>query len=297
MSIDVLSMGVITMDTIALVEKYPSADERVLAKLIVRAGGGPAAVAAVALARLGMRSAIVGTVGDDDDGQEILRIFEREGVDATGVSIGCEETSGSIIVVAKEQATRAISSRQVSQEVPINKFARNLAKTAKWIHVDHVGITRLSELGISRGGGPKISFDAGYEIEGFDSSAVDLFAPPARQLALRQPGLSIEVGIKNEAEAGKNVVVATMGGNGSIAYSDGIISRAEGVKIEILSTLGAGDVFHGALLAQLLQGREMKNALARANAVAAMSCRGLDGQSAIPTEKELNDFMSESAHE
>ena len=47
-------MGVITIDTVALVDRYPLEDERVIAHEIVRGGGGPAAVAAVALSRLGI---------------------------------------------------------------------------------------------------------------------------------------------------------------------------------------------------------------------------------------------------
>jgi len=57
--VEAVCVGVITKDTIALVEKYPLEDERVLAEVIIRAGGGPAAVAAVALNRLGVSSAIV----------------------------------------------------------------------------------------------------------------------------------------------------------------------------------------------------------------------------------------------
>ena len=72
--IEVTCVGVITMDTVALVDKYPNADERVLAEQIVRSGGGPAAVSAVALSRLGIKTAIVGTIGDDQDGQVIRRI-------------------------------------------------------------------------------------------------------------------------------------------------------------------------------------------------------------------------------
>jgi sulfofructose kinase len=101
------------MDTIALVDKYPSEDERVLAEVIIRAGGGPAAVAAVALSRLGVKSAIVGTIGDDADGREILEIFANEGVDTTGISVGTTSTAGSVIVASKEHSARAISTRQL----------------------------------------------------------------------------------------------------------------------------------------------------------------------------------------
>jgi sulfofructose kinase len=50
----------------------------------------------------------------------------------------------------------------------------------------------------------------------------------------------------------------------------------------VVSTLGAGDVFHGALLAQLVRDVPLPEALAAANEIAALSCRALDGRSAIP---------------
>ena len=88
---------------------------------------------------------------------------------------------------------------------------------------------------------------------------------------------------------------ATMGSKGSIGYSKatGLVTAAP-IKTEIVSTLGAGDVFHGALLAQLIEGLDLKSAMERANVVAALSCRGLDGQSAIPTKHELEIFFNES---
>ncbi len=285
-------MGVITVDTIALVDQYPQEDERVVAQQISRAGGGPAAVAAVALSRLGIRSAIVGTIGDDADGKEVLRIFEKEGVDTSGVSIGNTATAGSVIVASKKNSARAISTRQPVTQSPLNESAKKMISAAEWLHVDHVGVTRLNEAGITRGKGPQISFDAGYGVENFDPSLVDLFVPTDRQMALRYPGVALSVAIKNDSTKSGNTVVATQGSAGSSGYSPetGLVS-ASGFKVEVTSTLGAGDVFHGALIAQIIQGFELSQALRRANAVAALSCRGLDGQSMIPTTAELNAFL------
>jgi len=285
-------MGVITVDTIALVDQYPQEDERVVAQQISRAGGGPAAVAAVALSRLGIRSAIVGTIGDDADGKEVLRIFEKEGVDTSGVSIGNTATAGSVIVASKKNSARAISTRQPVSQSPLNESAKKLISAAEWLHVDHVGVTRLNEAGITRGKGPQISFDAGYGVEDFDPSLVDLFVPTDRQMSLRYPGVSLSVALENDSTKSGNTVVATQGSAGSSGYSPetGLVS-ASGFKVDITSTLGAGDVFHGALIAQIIQGFELSQALRRANAVAALSCRGLDGQSMIPTTAELNAFL------
>ena len=291
-SIQAVCVGVITIDTIALVDKYPSADERVLAEEILRAGGGPAAVAAVALSRLGVKSAIVGTIGDDADGKEVLRIFEKEGVDTSGISIGTTSTAGSVIVASKEHSARAISTRQPVTQAPINPAAKKLIADAEWLHVDHVGIKRLDEAEVSRGKGPKISFDAGYGVESFDPIVVDLFVPTDRQMALRYPGVDLSVALENDAMKAGNTVVATQGSAGSAGFSPetGLVT-APGFKVDVASTLGAGDVFHGALVAQLIQGHQLQEAMRRANAVAALSCRGLDGQSMIPTTPELDTYL------
>ncbi len=285
-------VGVITVDTIALVDKYPLEDERVIAQEIMRAGGGPAAVAAVTLSRLGLKSAIVGTIGDDEDGREVIRIFHKEGVDTSGISIGTTATAGSVIVASKEHSARAISTRQPMVQAPANTAAMKLIANAQWVHVDHVGATRFSELGISRGVGPQISFDAGYGVESFDPITVDLFVPTDRQMALRYPGIDLAIALENDSLKAGNTVVATQGSAGSAGFSPetGLVS-APGFSVEVTSTLGAGDVFHGALVAQLIQGHSLQESMHRANAVAALSCRGLDGQSMIPTTPELDAYL------
>lgn len=280
------------MDTISLVDEYPGEDERVIAKAITRAGGGPAAVAAVALSRLGIHTAIVGTVGDDADGKVVLDIFSQEGVDTSGISIGNNATSGSVIVASQTNHARAISTRQPVNQEPLNIAARNLINKAQWVHVDHVGIHQLSDAEIWRGIDAQISFDAGYGVEKFDASTVDLFVPTSHQMLLRYPGLNIELAIEQDAKEAENIVVATMGAKGSVGYSiqTGLV-KARAFNVDVVSTLGAGDVFHGALVAQLVLGLGLQEALHRANAVAALSCRGLDGQSMIPTTSELNAYL------
>ena len=291
-SVQAVCVGVITIDTIALVDRYPGEDERVVAEEIIRAGGGPAAVAAVAISRLGIKSAIVGTIGDDVDGHEVLRIFAQEGVDTSGISIGTSPTAGSVIVASKEHSARAISTRQPVTQAAMDDAAKKLIASAQWVHVDHVGVKRLVEAGITRGKGPQISFDAGYGVETFDPIVVDLFVPTDRQMALRYPGVDLAVALENDSLKAGNTVVATQGSAGSAGFSPetGLVT-APGFKVDVTSTLGAGDVFHGALVAQLIQGHPLQEAMRRANAVAALSCRGLDGQSKIPTTTELNAYL------
>lgn len=282
------------MDTIALVDDYPEEDGRCPAHEIVRSGGGPAAVAAITLARLGIHTGIMGTVGDDDEGRQILHIFEQEGVDAQVVSISSAPTAGSVIVASRKRMTRAISTRQPPNQPAPSALAHTIARQAQWIHCDHVGITQLERLGISRGSGPKISFDAGYGAESFDASLVDLFVPTDRQISLRHPGIPLAEAVVRDASTSNNTVVATRGDAGCAGFTaeTGYL-EVSGFPIDVVSTLGAGDVFHGALLAQLAEERNFESSLQRANAVAALSCRGLDAISMIPSSKELEQFMEE----
>ena len=72
------------------------------------------------------------------------------------------------------------------------------------------------------------------------------------------------------------------------SYNDGDKVFGVGDPVDgMIGTLGAGDVFHGAFLAALARGCELPVALAKANRCAALSCRALDGRSAIPDWSEL----------
>ena len=86
-------------------------------------------------------------------------------------------------------------------------------------------------------------------------------------------------------------VVVTRGANGSCGATRAERVVAEPFPVDAYSTLGAGDVFHGALLAALIDGRSLRDALIRANAAAALSCRSLDARAAIPTRAELEEAV------
>jgi sulfofructose kinase len=111
-------------------------------------------------------------------------------------------------------------------------------------------------------------------------------------MALRYPGVDLGVALENDSMKAGNTIVTTQGSAGSSGYSPetGLVT-ASGFKVDVKGTLGAGDVFHGALVAQIIQGFPLQEAMRRANAVAALSCLGLDAQSKIPNTTELNAYL------
>ncbi len=274
----VLCVGIATVDTIMLVDKYPAANERVVALDSVRAVGGPATTAAVALARLGVDVDLSCVVGDDDEGRFIVERLRSEGIGTKHVVVDKSvRTATGTIVVSKSEQTRAIM---------VQPHAVRPAKPAdlspyQWIHVDQFGMQTIKDWGVVRGGSAKLSIDIGYTTPGLNSADYDLYAP--------SENITTDV---SSATKDQNIVVVSKGGEGSV-YSDGVNSGVvPAIKTEIVSTLGAGDVFHGALVATQVWNKPIEEAVAIANTVAGLSCRALDGQSGIPTKAELDAFLA-----
>lgn len=292
--IEVVCVGVVTLDTVALVEKYPAADERVVAQQMQVGLGGPAAIAAITLARLGVTTSLIAGVGDDVASQEVIDTLITEGVDVSGVAkVAGARTASSLVTVASDTDSRAIVTRPFeAMSQVVTPHAQDLVMQADWVHFDHAGWQRRDDLGVARGQGPKISLDLGYLERELRVGDVDLYAPTAAVVEMQRPGVSVVNSVKELAKDSRNVVVATLGSRGAVGSDGEEVVDVPAFTTDIVSTLGAGDVFHGALVAQFQQGRGLAEALRRASAVAAISCRALDGRTGIPTQAELDEFMA-----
>lgn len=294
-------VGACTYDAIALVDHFPQPDERLVAQEVAFAGGGPAATAAVAFARLGLQAVFVGVVGDDAAGVAVRAGLESAGVDTAGLAVVPGATQSSVIVVDGPNATRAILTRggptpqQLAEAVGA---ARDVVEAAPWVHVDHAGWSAVRSLLQPRTTTtPRICVDAGNPVPGLVTGEVDLFVPTLEALA-RQYGDRPEEELVEAALAeGARVVVATRGARGARAgTAEGLRVEVPGARVaQVRSTLGAGDVFHGALLAAVVRQMPLTSCLAYANTVAALSCRGLDGRSAIPDHEEALAAVTSSA--
>ncbi|MFL5680893.1 MAG: carbohydrate kinase family protein [Chloroflexota bacterium] len=293
----VVCIGLATLDVIVAVDRLPGRDERVPASAGMLAGGGVAATAAVALARLGVPVAFVGRVGRDDAGARVRDGLAAEGVDVTGLHVDEGETPFSVILVDRGTGARSIVPWAGSGGwTEVSDDAAALCQRAAWIHVDHVGVAAVRGLR-ERGVATRISLDAGNPIADAPLDVVDLYAPTETSLLARSPGMSLEGAMAAALDEGATTVVATRGAAGSIAATrdaDGTVHIAEApaFDVDVVSTLGAGDVFHGALLAALVDGAAIDDALRFANGAAALSCRALDGRSAIPRRDELEAFLA-----
>ena len=200
----------------------------------------------------------------------------------------------------------------VGTTVRIDDDALEACRAAAWIHVDHAGWPLVGWLR-QRGVRSPVSVDGGNPLEPHDLAEADLYVPGEHELLRRTACLDIPAALEAVARQGARLTVVTQGAAGSSYLgdldptaddadrvirtrrarpaSDGPIAlhrvRVASPTIDVRSTLGAGDVYHGALLAGLLGGRSIRDSMVYASTAAALSCRALDGRSAIPTHDEV----------
>jgi sulfofructose kinase len=312
----VMCVGSAALDLVMDLETLPPEDGRVASRTAILAGGGPAATAAVTMRRLGTRVAFVGSVGTDDAGQLIRDGLVREDVDVSWLaSVEGTVSAMSAGLVRSSHGTRTLAAfRGSGAEIAVTLEVEALAREASWIHADHAGFDVVRELR-RRGVDTPVSVDGGNAIADLDLTLVDLYAPATPEL-LRWTGAStLEDGLRQAYHAGVPIALVTHGAAGSTALS-AVRPEAADLTAELLrardlprpaepwstwqpafpvegsgSTLGAGDVFHGALLAAIVAGSSLEAAMTVASAAAALSCRAIDGRSAIPTSAEIDRLI------
>lgn len=296
MTARVVCIGIATLDAVVAVDRLPGSDERVEGLDGRLAGGGIAATAAVTLARLGVPVAFVGRVGSDAPGRLIRDGLADEGVDVRGLQLTAARSPVSAILVEAATGLRALAPFLGDRE-PIEPSPDDLraSAAADWVHVDEIGLTAMAALA-SAGVRTPLSVDDGTGRPSIDFGRVALYAPTSRVLAARFPAATLEASAEACLAAGPSLVVTTLGAEGSTASyrsrGGGVLhERAPAFDVPARSTLGAGDVFHGALLAALVDGQPPGPALRFANAASALSCSGLDGRSAIPARGEVDAWL------
>jgi fructose-1-phosphate kinase PfkB-like protein len=201
----------------------------------------------------------------------------------------------------------ALSARPALTLADLPADAIGACHAARWLHVDHAGWPLVAGLR-SEGVRTPVSVDGGNPLAGLDTSLVDLYVPSLTEVRRWTGEADPDIAVGKPLGAGARAVIATQGEDGArylgrldpdeawpadggtpIVDAGASPWRLElpACPVEVSSTLGAGDVYHGALLAALLRGATIREAMLEAAVAAALSCRALDGRSAIPDRPTL----------
>ena len=294
--------GSINMDVVATAERHPRVGETVAGEAVLYFPGGKGANQAVASAKQGVPTTLVGRLGTDAFGQELRTFLAAQGVDLAFVKDTAGTHSGTaIITIANADNTIVVvpganarvdaddvaapvlakGDVAVSQfEIPLPTIAAFFkraraagvttilnpapAKQADKDLLDLVDILILNET--------ELGFLTGTELSDNDTPA--RFAEAARSLA-----------------QGK-IVCVTLGRRGVLALVEGKPLLVAGHEVKAVDTTGAGDCFVGALASQLASGKPLRDALTYANVAASICVQRMGAAPSMPTAQEVEAVLS-----
>lgn len=287
---DVLCVGHASYDLVFTVPRHPLPDEKIFADGFIACGGGPAANAAVAVARLGYRAAFAGYLGDDPYGDLHAAELRREGV-ATGLVVrGAAPTPVSAVLV-KPDGSRALVNYK-GETGPLPATAIDFSGIVpKVLLLD--GHERNISLPLTGRGVPTV-LDAGSVHAGTEALMwlVD-YLVCSEKFAREWLGADDpERALARLAERSPAVVL-TLGERGLLWKRGSESGRLPAYPVAAVDTTGAGDTFHGAFAAALAAGFPWGEILEFAGAAGALCCTGLGARPAIPGREQVDRFLAE----
>ncbi len=297
--------GIATLDHIFRVDPLPTRDGKYSAGGYLAVGGGVAANAAVAVARLGGSATFIGCVGDDAAGDQVLEEFTELDIATDSVQrIANRPTPTSVALVDRN------GRRVLVNHVVADFFERGNPALA--CVVDHAAavlvdcrwpLGAIQALEAARRLRIPAVVDVDRPVEADPGTDTGRILALATHLVFSHDALLGTTGAAGIAAA---LAVAARQSTAWIAVTDGErgVSWREGDDIEHLSalrvravdTLGAGDVFHGAFALALAEGRSEREAVRFAAAAAAAKCTMTGGRAGVP-DRTMVDALLDGADE
>ncbi len=295
----VLCVGIATLDSVYAVEEMPRQPEKYRARDLAIVGGGTAANAAFAIARLGGEAVLATRLGEDATARQIVAELEEAGVDCSLARqfAGRRSPSSAVLVDAEgERLVVSYSDKTMPDEASwlpceLPSGTRAVLGDVSWI----TGARSLFASARSKGlpsviDGDRVIGDLTY----FDlASHVAYSAATVRALTgLQGP----REGLAVLAREARNWIGVTDGEHGVWFTEEGAIAHEPAFEVTARDTLGAGDVFHGAFALALSEGASERQAVRFANAAAALKCmRFGGGRMGAPSRFEVEALLGRAA--
>jgi sulfofructose kinase len=293
----VLCIGIAVLDYVYAVGEMPTRGEKYRAKDLAVVGGGIAANAAVAVARLGGEAELITRLGSDGTAREIVEELARYGVRTdrslrlwnkrSPVSAIFVDDAGERMIMSYADASIPDGIEELPKALPVGVNA--VLGDTRW----EAGSLHLFRLARAAGVPSLLDADRAPQLQ-------DTLQVPSH-IAFSAQGLRQLTGIEDLPRAleriasrQSNWLAVTDGGEGVFWVEGGRIRHAPAFPIKPVDTLGAGDTWHGAFALALAEGMAEEPAITFASATAALKCLTFGGRAGIPDRAAVHRFMKEN---
>jgi sugar/nucleoside kinase (ribokinase family) len=303
---DVLVIGELNVDLILTGDVTPVFGQ--VEKLVddaVLTIGSSAAIFACGTARLGLRTAFIGTCGDDEFGRYLLRELAARGIDTRGIVVNPEVKTGLTVHLSRGH-DRAMLTHPGSIPLLREKdIDRRLLAQARHLHLASYFLLDALRPAVprlfreARAAGLTVSLDTNYDpSEAWDGSVhdalreVDLFLPNETELRKITRRESVEDALSHLCSS-LPLVAVKQGAEGATACKNGVLVRASSIPTQVVDTTGAGDSFDAGFVYGWLAGWDVARTLRFACICGALSTRGQGGTESQATLTQALDRLIE----
>lgn len=292
-------LGSINMDLVARTERIPSPGETVVGQSFATTPGGKGANQALAARLAGSAVRMVGAVGDDVFAAAALAELSAASVDLSGVQTQAAAT-GTAIILVEVSGQNMITVVPGANALVTREMARSTvaAMTSGDILVLQMEVPADTVETALRSSAAK-GIVTMLNIAPFTAETTRL-APLANIVVANESEFELLTGLKIRSAAERvsglrtlharsgQTIVVTLGPDGVIALHQNEILSADGLTIEPLDTVGAGDTFCGYLAASLDQGDSFPQALRRAAVAGSRACLKHGAQTSMPSATSVD---------
>lgn len=298
--LDLIGFGDPFLDLVIEIDKLPESNTNCPMFERCFQGGGNVATALVAATRLGLHTSLIGTVGDDLFGKMSLSDLQYNKVDISKMKMANGKKSNFSICVSEREikGKEFLVGHGDFDQPSVEELDEDYIKSAKMLHTGLItpSVIRACELIHSVGG--KVSIDAPYYkpfvYENYHHFDVFIGSEMYYHSMCDHLGYNKDEYEKNMEplrRAGCDIVIFTFGGDGCRGLSSDGYFEIPAMKVDVVDTTGAGDVFHGAFDYFYLQGFEPRECARLSTGVSAIKCTRPGGRSGIPTLEVLEKFL------
>ncbi|SFR13489.1 MULTISPECIES: ribokinase [unclassified Paenibacillus] len=284
-------IGSSSMDLVVTSSKRPGAGETVLGESFTTVPGGKGANQAVAAARLGADVTMIGRVGDDHFGEQILRNFEENHVYTAYVKPVTHMESGTAHIVLAEGDNSIVVVKAANNEVTpaYVEEALDVIRSSDIVliqqEIPSETVVYVSEICAKYQVPLLLNPAPAREVEESVIANATYITPNEHEAAIMFKDMSLQEALRKYP----NKLFVTEGSNG-VRFFDG---EQEVVvptyKVEAVDTTGAGDTFNAAFAVALAEGNSLADSVKFANRAASLSVTKFGAQGGMPTRREVEE--------
>jgi sulfofructose kinase len=296
----VLCVGQATLDHVLTVADQIVVGHKHVARRHDVVGGGLAANAAVAVARLGGVASLAGVIGDDETGNRVLAGLRAEHVDTRLVQQMVDVATPFSAVIVSAAGARTIVNHSPS-ELLAQPCPELEGVVCEAVLVDGrwpAGTTAALSLARRRGIPGVVDVDRSTVDAAVIATCLDL----ASHLIFSEDALWDLTGTSSATKGLRRIsrdtaahVSVTLGARGVVWIDGDDVRSLDAFDVDAVDTTGAGDVFHGAATLALAEGADEARAFSFASAAAALKCTRPGARAGVPSRREVDDLLDRTS--